>query len=77
MMRPRFGQAVLTDDDRERLRDRLERLGEQKVRLMSGVDCVRYFGNWQAAELVDEWLEYKDAERQRQSGLLHRLFGRR
>ena len=55
-MRPRFGQAVLTDDDRERLRDRLER---------------------QAAELVDEWLEYKDAERQRQGGLLQRLFGKR
>jgi hypothetical protein len=77
MMRPRFGQAVLTDDDRERLRDRLERLGEQKVRLMSGVDCVRYFGNWQAAELVDDWLEFKEAERHQQLGLLQRLFRKR
>lgn len=76
-MQPRFGHAVLTEDDRRRLRDRLERLGEQKVRLMSGVDCVRYFGNWQAAELVDEWLETKDAERQEQSGLLRRLFGKK
>jgi len=76
-MRPCYGQAVLTEDDRRRLRDRLERLGEQKVRLMSGVDCVRYFGNWQAAELVDEWLEFKEAERRRQAGLLQRLFGKR
>ena len=76
-MRPCYGQVVLTDDDRLRLRDRLERLGEQKVRLMSGVDCVRYFGNWQAAELVDEWLEFKGAERHQQLGLLQRLFRKR
>jgi len=71
-MRPCYGQAVLTDDDRQRLRDRLERLGEQKVRLMSGVDCVRYFGNWQAAELVDEWLEpYRPYWKRRKTGTLY------
>ncbi|EWY39686.1 hypothetical protein N825_06025 [Skermanella stibiiresistens SB22] len=76
-MRPRNGLMVMTEDDRRRLLDRLERLGEQKVRLMSGVDCVRFFGNWQAAELVEEWLEFKSVERQEQTGLLGRLFGRR
>ena len=76
-MRGQYGHAMLTEDDRRRLWDRLERLGEQKVRLMSGVDCARYFGGWQAAEAVDEWLELKRADRQARPGRLRRLFGTR
>ena len=73
-MRVRYGHAVLTEDDRRRLRDRLERLGERKVRLLSGVDCARYFGGWQAAEAVDEWLEARPADHRVRPGLLGRLF---
>jgi len=75
-MRVRYGHAALTEDDRRRLWDRLERLGKQKVRLMSGVDCARYFGGWQAAEAVDEWLEARQADHQGRPGLLDRLFRR-
>lgn len=54
---------ILTDDDKQRLVAYLERLGERRVRLFSGVDCDRYFGDWQAAEVIDEWLADKDAIR--------------
>ena len=51
-MRVRYGHEVLAGDDRRRLRDRPERLGNRKVRLLSGVDCARCFGGWQGAEAV-------------------------
>jgi hypothetical protein len=53
---------ILEDQDRKRLRDYLERLGETKVRLMSAVDCERYFGDWQVREEIDLWLDEKRAE---------------
>jgi hypothetical protein len=53
---------ILEDQDRKRLREYLERLGETKVRLMSAVDCERYFGDWQVREEIDLWLDEKRAQ---------------
>lgn len=41
-----------------------ERLGEQRVRLYTAIDCDRYLGDWQVRELADQWLEAKVLERQ-------------
>jgi hypothetical protein len=70
--------APMTDDDKRRLVEYLERLGERRVRLLSAVDCDRFFGNWQARELIDDWLEDKVEERRtgsRFSGRVRRIAG--
>jgi hypothetical protein len=55
----------MTQEDRTRLIDHLERLGERKVRLYSGIDCARFFGGWQQAEIVEAWLEDRARGRRR------------
>jgi hypothetical protein len=61
-------------DDRERGRtlDYFERLGVERVRLYSRIDCERFLGGWQVRELAEEWLAAQDAQAQR-AGLLRRL----
>jgi hypothetical protein len=51
----------MTQEDRTRLIDHLERLGERKVRLYSGIDCARFFGGWQQ----EAWLEDRARGRRR------------
>ncbi|MDR3516342.1 MAG: hypothetical protein P4M00_11025 [Azospirillaceae bacterium] len=53
----------MNDLERSRLIDRLERLGEQRVRLFSAVDCERFFGGWQVREAIEGWLDGKEAAR--------------
>ena len=48
--------------DRQRTLDYFERLGRDKVRLYSAIDCDRYLGGWQVRELADQWLDEKAAE---------------
>lgn len=57
--------GVMTQEDRTRLIDYLERLGERKVRLYSGIDCARFFGGWQQAEVVEAWLDGRARGRRR------------
>lgn len=48
--------------DRRRTLEYFERLGKERVRLYSAVDCDRFLGDWQVRELADEWLAAKEAE---------------
>lgn len=48
--------------DRERTLAYFERLGRDRVRLYTAIDCDRWLGDWQVRELADEWLEAKRAE---------------
>lgn len=52
----------MDDTDRARALDRFERLGRDRVKLYSAIDCDRYLGDWQVRELADAWLEAKDSE---------------
>lgn len=62
--------------DRQRTIDYFERLGRDKVRLYSAIDCDRYLGDWQVRELADQWLAAKAAE-DRPVPLWRRLVRRR
>lgn len=48
--------------DRRRTLEYFERLGKERVRLYSAVDCDRFLGGWQVRELADEWLDAQEAE---------------
>jgi hypothetical protein len=50
----------LTPQDIRYLRQYLERLGSRRVRLMTAIDCDRFFGDWQVREEIDRWLEEGD-----------------
>lgn len=52
----------MQDIDRQRTLDYFERLGKERVRLYTAVDCDRFLGGWQVRELAEEWLTAKDAE---------------
>ncbi len=52
----------MQDFDRQRTLDYFERLGKERVRLYTAVDCDRFLGGWQVRELAEEWLTTKDAE---------------
>ena len=62
--------------DRQRTIDYFERLGRDKVRLYSAIDCDRYLGDWQVRELADQWLADKATE-ERPVPLWRRLVRRR
>jgi hypothetical protein len=51
-------------DEKDRLRaiQYFERLGKERVRLYSAVNCDRFLGSWQMRELADEWLAVKVEE---------------
>lgn len=52
----------MDETDRERTLAYFERLGKDRVRLYTAIDCDRWLGDWQVRELADEWLEAKRAE---------------
>lgn len=56
----------MEEQDRQRTLDYFERLGRERVRLYSAVDCDRFLGNWEVRELAEQWLSAKDAEENRQ-----------
>jgi len=60
-MRSRAGLGM-QDIDRQRTLEYFERLGKERVRLYTAVDCDRFLGGWQVRELAEEWLAAKDAE---------------
>lgn len=62
--------------DRHRTIEYFERLGRDRVRLYTRIDCDRFLGGWQVRELADEWLAAKDAEAKHTVGFLRRLVGR-
>ena len=62
--------------DRQRTLDYFERLGRDKVRLYSAIDCDRYLGGRQVRELADQWLAEKAAE-ERPVPLWRRIVRRR
>lgn len=53
--------------DRRRTLAYFERLGKDRVRLYTAIDCERFLGDWQVRELADEWIAGKEAERVRVS----------
>ncbi|WP_448190345.1 hypothetical protein [Azospirillum sp. sgz301742] len=53
---------VMQDVDRQRTLEYFERLGKERVRLYTAVDCDRFLGGWQVRELAEEWLAEKEAE---------------
>lgn len=66
--------------DRQRTLEYFERLGPERVRLYTAIDCDRFLGNWQVRELADEWLAGKEAEERAKPlwrRLLHTPFLRR
>lgn len=65
----------LHDIDRQRTLDYFERLGKERVRLYTAVDCDRFLGGWQVRELAEEWLSAKDAE-ERSAPFWRRFIGR-
>ncbi|CAO3448527.1 hypothetical protein [Azospirillum largimobile] len=52
----------MEDIDRQRTLDYFERLGKERVRLYTAINCERFLGDWQVRELADEWLDAKNAE---------------
>ncbi len=64
------------EPDRQRTLDYFERLGPERVRLYTAIDCDRFLGDWQVRELADQWLAAKEAEARSRS-LWDRLFRRR
>ncbi|MBP2301644.1 hypothetical protein [Azospirillum picis] len=54
----------MEDIDRQRTLAYFERLGRDRVRLYTAIDCERYLGDWQVRELADQWLDAKQAEEQ-------------
>ncbi|PWC36460.1 hypothetical protein [Azospirillum sp. TSO35-2] len=52
----------MDDIDRQRTLAYFERLGKERVRLYTAIDCERFLGGWQVRELADEWLDAKHAE---------------
>lgn len=64
----------MEDIDRQRTLAYFERLGKERVRLYTAIDCDRFLGDWQVRELADQWLDAKNAEDTPQS--LGRSFGR-
>lgn len=52
----------MEDIDRQRTLDYFERLGKERVRLYTAIDCERFLGDWQVRELADQWLDAKNAE---------------
>ena len=52
----------MEDIDRQRTLAYFERLGKERVRLYTAIDCERYLGDWQVRELADQWLDAKNAE---------------
>ncbi|CAO3399043.1 hypothetical protein VH569_22580 [Azospirillum sp. 11R-A] len=70
----------MEDIDRQRALAYFERLGKERVRLYTAIDCDRYLGDWQVRELADQWLDAKNAEdgpRQLGWPLLRRLLSNR
>lgn len=77
--RPAIGRGDIDVDDpadRRRTLDYFERLGRDKVRLYTAVDCERFLGGWQVRELADQWLAEKDAEERKTAPLWRRLIDR-
>lgn len=66
----------MQDIDRQRTLDYFERLGKERVRLYTAVDCERFLGGWQVRELAEEWLAAKDEE-ERSTPFWRRLMRRR
>lgn len=66
---------VMQDIDRQRTLEYFERLGKERVRLYTAVDCDRFLGGWQVRELAEEWLSAKDAE-ERSTPFWRRIIGR-
>jgi len=66
----------MDEPDRQRTLDYFERLGPERVRLYTAIDCDRFLGGWQVRELADQWLDAKEAE-VRPRSLLSRLLRRR
>nr|WP_295830070.1 hypothetical protein [uncultured Azospirillum sp.] len=52
----------MEDIDRQRTLAYFERLGKERVRLYTAIDCERFLGDWQVRELADQWLDAKNAE---------------
>ncbi|QCG86892.1 hypothetical protein [Azospirillum sp. TSH100] len=52
----------MEDIDRQRTLAYFERLGKERVRLYTAIDCDRFLGDWQVRELADQWLDAKNAE---------------
>ena len=64
------------DIDRQRTVEYFERLGKERVRLYTAVDCDRFLGGWQVRELAEEWLAAKDEE-ERSTPFWRRMIKRR
>ncbi len=62
--------------DRQRTIEYFERLGKERVRLYTAVDCDRFLGGWQVRELAEQWLIAKDEE-ERSSSFWRRITKRR
>lgn len=52
----------MDEADRQRTLAYFERLGKDRVRLYTAIDCERFLGDWQVRELADQWIEAKEAE---------------
>jgi hypothetical protein len=52
----------MENQDRERTLAYFERLGPERVRLYTRIDCERFFGGWQARELAEEWLAARESD---------------
>ncbi|HYG86331.1 MAG TPA: hypothetical protein VD978_08745 [Azospirillum sp.] len=66
----------MQDIDRRRTLEYFERLGKERVRLYTAVDCDRFLGGWQVRELAEEWLTGKDEE-ERSTPFWRRMITRR
>lgn len=62
----------MDDQDRRRTINYFERLGPERVRLYTRVDCDRFLGGWQVRELAEEWLTTQD-QAGRSGGLWRRI----
>lgn len=52
--------SAMDEQQRRRTIAYFERLGPERVRLYTRVDCDRFLGDWQVRELAEDWLAAQD-----------------